>query len=154
MRWLSLGMLVCLVALLGAGCTDGAQAVSGAAAPQVAGAVAAPASLPACAAATPVALPKLFPTTFPLPPGTVVTVARDQANGKIVVGAFIPGDLGAAVAFLQRELPGAGYMLLHNEAEAGEAEADFQGQGVQGRWKVGAMARCAGAVSLTVVLQH
>jgi hypothetical protein len=135
---------------LGAGCTDGAQAVSGAAAPQAA----APASLPACAAATPVALPKLLPAGFPLPPGPGVTVARDQANGQIVVGAFIPGDLAAAVAFLQRELPGAGYTLLHNEAEAGEAEADFQGHGVQGRWKVGAMARCAGAVSLTVVLQH
>jgi hypothetical protein len=112
------------------------------------------AGLPACAAAVPVALPKLFPATFPLPPGTVITVARDQANGKLVVGGFIPGDLARAVAFLQRELPGAGYQLLHNEAEAGEAEADFQGPGVMGRWKVGAMARCAGAVSLTIVMQH
>jgi hypothetical protein len=153
MRWLGLGVLICLIGIMGAGCTDGAQAVSGAGRP-AAPLQAAPAALPACAAATPVALPKLFPATFPLPPGTVVTVARDQANGKLIVGAFIPGDLAGAVGFLQRELPNAGYMLLHNEAEAGEAEADFQGHGVMGRWKVGAMARCAGAVSLTVVLQH
>jgi hypothetical protein len=152
MRWLGLAMLICVIAGLGTGCTDGAPSVSGAAAP--AGIQAAPAGLPACTAAVPVALPNLFPASFPLPPGTVVTVARDQANGKLVVGAFIPGDLATAVAFLQRELPGAGYQLLHNEAEAGEAEADFQGHGVQGRWKVGAMARCPGAVSLTVVMQH
>jgi hypothetical protein len=157
MRWLSLGALICLLGILVAGCTDGAQAVSGAAAPVAEGASASaapPAALPACAAATSVALPKLFPPSFPLPPGAVVTVAREQANGKLVIGAYIPGDLAGAVAFLDRELPRVGYTLHNSEAESGEAEADFEGHGVAGRWKVGAMNRCAGAVSLTVVLQH
>src|SRR3954451_7076519 len=64
-----------------------------------------PGPMPACTGVgTPAAIPAGFPAGFPLPLGTVVTVGRDQGNGRVVIGAFIPAALASTSAFLQREL--------------------------------------------------
>jgi hypothetical protein len=135
------------LALLLSGC-GGAVA----AAPTVAST---PLPMPACAGGlTPTPLPPDFPPAFPFPPGAVLTVGRDMGNGGRVVGGFAPGGIDTARAWLDAALPGAGFEVTHSEAESSEAEGDFKGQGVAGRWRVGKLNKCDGAVSITVLTRR
>jgi hypothetical protein len=117
-----------------------------------AGCSAAPASpeLPACAKASAAlsTLPAL-PPEFPIPPGTRLT-ATEESGGITTVAGYVPSDLRSAATFLQTHLPPAGYRLGLGDSEPDEAESDFSGRGVSGRWKVHGILDCASAVTLTI----
>jgi hypothetical protein len=114
----------------------------------------APAStLPPCAhAGAPVAIPPEFPKNFPLPPGTVITATR-RADPATVLEGLIPMELPKATRFFLQNLTAAGYRLGRGEAERGEAEDRFFGNGVIGFFRLRSMRDCPGALELAITVQ-
>lgn len=73
---------------------------------------------------------------MPVPAGTVVTDAQRIGPGQFHVRGVVAGDLGAAAAFFERELPERGFSLGRGDQEAHEQESPFTGHGYRGRWRV------------------
>jgi hypothetical protein len=107
--------------------------------------------LPACAkAGPPVELPSKFPDSFPLPDGTRITLVQ-EAPAKVVIDGMVPQSVSATTAFLQRELPKAGYELSETEVEEDESESLYSGEDVsRGSWRVSYIPKCPDAVHLNV----
>ena len=86
----------------------------------------------------------------PLPKGTAFSTLARYPNA-IIVGGRAPLELLPATRFFVNELPRKGFRLGSAESEPGlEAEADFTGHGVVGRFKVRKLPRCSGAVLLVL----
>jgi hypothetical protein len=111
--------------------------------------------LPKCATpAHAIKPPSPFPRALPLPDGTVFSTSVRYPT-QIVVGGRAPLALIPATRFLIRELPRKGFRLGQGESEPGlEAESDFFGQGVAGRFRVRVLPRCRGAVLLVVAVSR
>jgi hypothetical protein len=92
------------------------------------------------------------PVDFPLPPGHAITAVRRPFERETIVVGVMPSDFRGAVTFFERELPARGYALGRGDAERGEAEAPFTGNGYRGRWRVNAIPDCDGALTFTIVL--
>ena len=106
---------------------------------------------PHVAAAT---LPVDFPKSFPLPPRTVITSTGHPATGSLFVRALVTGGLSETAGFFKARLPQAGFELGEGDAESGEAESEFSGRGVSGKWKVNAIAGCLREVALLVAIER
>lgn len=108
---------------------------------------AAAAGLPACA---PVTQKSTLPPgwTVPLPGGTVVSIVESGAVRQIV--GFAPLSFPDAVRWFREDFTAKGYAPGAGDAEMDEAEADFRGHGVRGRWRVNAITGCAGATVVTI----
>jgi hypothetical protein len=115
----------------------------------------APAStLPPCAhAGAPVAIPPEFPKNFPLPPGTMITATR-RAGAATVLEGLIPMELPKATRFFLQNLTAAGYRLGRGEAERGEAEDRFFGNGMIGFFRLRSMRDCPGALQLAITVSE
>ena len=110
-------------------------------------------TLPPCAQAGPaVTPPPQFPKNFPLPPGTVFTGSR-SAQQAIVLEGFIPMELPQATRFFLQNLTAAGYRLGRGEAEQGEAEDRFVGNGIIGFFRLRSIRDCPGALQLVITMQ-
>ncbi len=91
-----------------------------------------------------------YPRALPLPQGTVFSTLARYPN-VIIVGGRVPLELVPATRFFVNELPRKGFSLGSAESEPGlEAEADFMGHGVAGRFRVRRLPRCSGAVLLVL----
>ena len=109
--------------------------------------------LPACAGARkPIERPSELPSDFPLPPGTVFQSSRRPYPGQLVLRGLVPTGLSAAATFFKDELPEGGYNLGRGDAERGEAEALFAGNGIRGGWRVNQIPACDNAVRLLLVI--
>ncbi len=100
---------------------------------------------------SPVPLPASFPKNFPLPPGTIIKSHSERSGGRVVFDGFITTSLKEAVDFFQRELPKAGFKNKDGDAEEDEAEADFEGNGYTGHWKLRGSEACPNIVSLSLL---
>jgi hypothetical protein len=105
------------------------------------------AGLPGCA---PVSRKSTLPPgwTVPLPDGTVVSFVESGAIRQIV--GFAPLSFPDAVRWFREDFTAKGYAPGAGDAEMDEAEADFSGHGVRGRWRVNAITGCAGATVVTI----
>lgn len=111
------------------------------------------AALPDCA--TPrvrVARPPTLPRDFPLPPGHVLTAVRMPFERETIVIGVMPSDFRGGVQFFERELPARGYALGRGDAERGEAEAPFTGNGYRGRWRINTIPDCDAAMRFVIIL--
>lgn len=144
-------MHLVLLALVSAGCAS--QQSNRGAEPLASTARASPGMLPGCAGTgARIERPSDFPASFPLPPGTVMTSEERRSGGRLIVHMLAPSDAKAVARFFERELPTAGFRLTGGESEPGEAEANYEGSGYIGRWKVQDVDGCPGAVSLDVLV--
>ena len=110
-----------------------------------------PPPLPTCAGkGRPVERPAELPDDLPLPPGTVLRAAQRPFPGQLIVRGVAPAGIDAAASFFEDELPDAGYRLGRGDAEAGERESLFTGDGLRGGWRVNRIPDCDGAVTVTV----
>jgi hypothetical protein len=110
--------------------------------------------LPSCdAKATTASLPASFPKAFPLPPSTVVTSVGQGAGGTFVRGV-VPLSLKKAAAFFRRRVPEAGFEPGEADAEPWEAESEFSGHGVDGKWKVNELPACLRKTALLVAVSQ
>ena len=144
-NWRAAAAVAALLAIAGcgAGPGGGVSATPGTS-------IASAAAMPDCAdAGTAIQLPAGFPAAFPLPPGTVFDDVR-EAGSSVVVSGVVPLGFDDATRYLADHFPGSGLELGESDSEAGEAEADFSGGGLSGRWKLHEIAGCEGATTLSV----
>lgn len=97
--------------------------------------------------------PATLPTDLPFPDGAVVTGAEARSGERTIVTAVVPGGLKATLAFLQNKLPAAGYQPSEGEVEKHDAESNFAGKGIKGRWTLREIPGCDGDVVMTYLVQ-
>jgi hypothetical protein len=102
-----------------------------------------------CPTAASLPLPKDFPADLPVPEGAVVTSVEHRTGGRLIVAAVVRSGFDATLAFLQKQLPKAGYALKDGEVENDDAESNFSSTTVRGRWAVRKVPDCEGGVYLT-----
>ena len=111
-----------------------------------------PPKVPACAGSAPaIARPGELRDDFPLPRGTVLRSKEQPFPGQTILRGVAPAGLDEAASFFETELPDAGYQLGRRDAEAGERESLFTGNGIRGGWRVRSIPDCD-AVQVTLVL--
>jgi hypothetical protein len=91
--------------------------------------------------ATAVDLPEEF--AAPLPEGTVVLDVQQRDGGRTVVTGVVPAGQKDVLAELQRAYPAAGLTLTEGETEERDAESNFEGDGVEGRWGIRELPDCS-----------
>jgi len=137
--------LIVAAALVGAAAAASALVLGGTGRAQADG-------LPGCVhpharAALPAALGR-----FPLPSGSVLD-RRVSRYGYEIYSGYVPGAINPVRDFLVGRLPAAGFRLGAGDAESAEAEADYRGHGIRGRWKVNAVYGCPGALSIRIAVR-
>jgi len=91
--------------------------------------------------ATPVDLPAGF--SAPLPQGTVVVDVRKASEQRTVVTGVVPSAEKDVLADLQQAYKSSGLTLAEGETEEHDAESNFTGSGVKGRWGIRELANCS-----------
>ena len=86
-------------------------------------------------------LPEGF--TAPLPEGTVVVDVRHGDKDRTVVTGVVPAEETDVLARLQKAYPAAGLTLTDGETEEHDAESNFHGNGVKGRWGIRELTDCS-----------
>jgi hypothetical protein len=107
---------------------------------------------PCAAADKRVELPAEFPKNIPVLPGTVFTSSR-QAGNSLLVQGLVPMELSGAVRFFLQKFPAAGFQVGRGEAEVGEADAPFRGNGLMGGFKLRTARDCPGWLELVISVQ-
>jgi hypothetical protein len=102
-----------------------------------------------CPTAASLPLPKDFPADLPVPEGAVVTSVEHRTGGRLIVATVVRSGFDATLAFLQKQLPKAGYALKDGEVENDDAESNFSSATVRGRWTLRKMPDCEGGVYVT-----
>jgi hypothetical protein len=112
------------------------------------------ADLATCKAdATPAAKPygDGFPQDWPFPSDTVVFDAQDRGSLGTVVSAVSSAPFKAILAFMNKDVVAAGFMVEEGETEEHDAEAEWKGNGFRGRWAIRESATCPGETVLQVL---
>ncbi|MER6423804.1 hypothetical protein [Streptomyces sp. NPDC001137] len=142
-----------LAAAVLAGAVLGLAAVTGCSAPTTnAGSLAATPSATApagCPTAASLRLPKDFPASLPMPDGALVTSVERRSGERLVVAMVVRSGFDRTLAFLQKQLPEAGYTLREGEVEEDDAESNFSSATFDGRWTLRKTSDCGGGVYLT-----
>jgi hypothetical protein len=139
--------VVAVAALLAAGCSgEGDEEGKGAVSVGQVASVACPSQ------ATGVKLPAGW--AVPLPPGTVPVDVRNSTNGRVIVTGVVPQSESDVLAALQRSFASAGLKLTEGETEEHDAESNFTGNGLTGRWGIREISGCDGpATRIDVVVR-
>ncbi|MEV6948147.1 hypothetical protein AB0N07_40735 [Streptomyces sp. NPDC051172] len=136
-----------------AGAVLGLAAVTGCSAPaKKAGPLAATPTVTApgsCPTAASPPMPKDFPANLPVPDGAFVTSTEHRSGERLVVAMAVRSGFDRTLAFLQKQLPEAGYTLQEGEVEQDDAESNFSSATIDGRWTLREMPDCGGGVYLT-----
>lgn len=107
----------------------------------------------ACAdAATAVALPTAFPREVPLPSNAVPTGTEQRSGGRLVLTAVAPGSFRKTLAYMQQAYSAAGLTLAEGEVEDRDAESNFTGNGLTGRWTLQEIPGCHGDTLVTMLV--
>jgi hypothetical protein len=104
------------------------------------------------AAATAMPFPAEFPRAVPLPPGLMVTGSETRSGSRQLISGVRPGGFASTLEFMQREYPAAGFTLSGGEVEESDAESDFAGNGLRGRWAIREVPGCNGDTTIDVVV--
>ncbi|MFF4805521.1 hypothetical protein ACFY1U_45275 [Streptomyces sp. NPDC001351] len=102
-----------------------------------------------CPTAASLPLPKEFPADLPVPDGALVTSVERRSGERLVVATVVTSGFDRTLAFLQKQLPEAGYTLQEGEVEEDDAESNFSSPTFDGRWTLRKMPDCGGGVYLT-----
>jgi hypothetical protein len=79
----------------------------------------------------------------PLPEGTVVVHVEQRSGGRTVVTGVVSSSEKDVLAELQRAYPAGGMTLTEGETEEDDAESNFEGNGVVGRWGIRVIPDCS-----------
>ena len=96
--------------------------------------------------------PAAFPRTFPLPSGTVITSAQRLPQNGASIQGVVPLSLKRAAAYFTKRVPAAGFTPGVADSEPWEAESEFSGNGLEGKWKVNELPGCAEKAALLVAV--
>lgn len=148
----ALAPAVALLLLTGCGGTRSLPAAVPTPVAPVAPVVQTPAAPIPCGAGTGLALPAGWPAGVPLPPDLVVTRTERRSGDRLIAYGRVPGDFHRVVRFFNARLPAAGLPQRNGQLDPLDAESDFGGAAVQGRWTTGFSPECAGASAVTVLV--
>ena len=95
--------------------------------------------------ATPVDVPGDL--AAPLPQGTIVVAVDERDDGRTVLTGVVPAAEPDVLADLQQAYPAAGITLTEGETEERDAESNFTGSGLTGRWGIRALEDCTPAAT-------
>jgi hypothetical protein len=104
-----------------------------------------PQSVDCPADATPADVPGDF--SAPLPQGTVVVAVDERDDGRTVLTGVVPAAEPDVLADLQQAYAAAGIALTEGETEERDAESNFTGAGLTGRWGIRALEDCSPAAT-------
>jgi hypothetical protein len=95
--------------------------------------------------ATPVDVPGDL--AAPLPQGTIVVAVDERDDGRTVLTGVVPAAEPDVLADLQQAYSAAGITLTEGETEERDAESNFTGSGLTGRWGIRALEDCTPAAT-------
>ena len=98
-----------------------------------------------------VALPAGYPASARLPEGVVVTKVERREGGRTVVTAVSPRPFRQTLKDMQAKFSTDGWTLSEGEVEDADAESNFAGNAMKGRWAIRAMDACAGNTAVSLV---
>jgi hypothetical protein len=108
---------------------------------------------PMCAKdARPVALPSSVPTAAALPDGVVVTGVEARSGDRTVITAVSPKPFRATLADMQKAYSSRGWTPSEGEVEERDAESNFAGNGLRGRWAIRELPDCTDNTSVSLLL--
>lgn len=102
--------------------------------------------------ATRVALPASFPAQAGLPEGYLVTGVESRSAGRTVVTAVSPKPFKQTLAEMQRAYSTRGWTPSEGEVEERDAESNFDGNGLRGRWAIRELPDCTDNTTVSVLL--
>jgi hypothetical protein len=97
-------------------------------------------------------MPTTFPREVPLPPKAVVTGYEERSGGRQIVTAVVPDTFRDTLGFMQKAYPSAGLELKQGEVEDRDAESNFAGNGLTGRWTLKQISGCEADTLVTVLV--
>lgn len=142
----ALGALVAVMLLGGCGSDEMESAVADP------GSVATPAALTCAKDAKRVDLPASFPAQASLPEGYVVTGVESRSAGRTVVTAVSPKPFKQTLAEMQSAYSSRGWTASEGEVEERDAESNFGGNGLRGRWAIRELPDCTDNTTVSVLL--
>lgn len=148
MRWrTAAAALVALLALAGCG-TDEMEAAMA----QGTASGADQAALVCAKDAKAVDLPASFPAPATLPTGYVVTGTQARSAGRTVVTAVSPRGFKETLAAMQKAYSSRGWSPSEGEVEARDAESNFAGHGLRGRWAIRQLPDCPDNTAVSLLI--
>jgi hypothetical protein len=143
------GAAAALIVLAGCG-TDEMEAAMES--PSGSGGGAAQAALTCAKDAAQVDLPASFPAEASLPDGYVVTGSQARSAGRTVVTAVSPKPFKQTLADMQQAYSSRGWTPFEGEVEARDAESNFKGHDLRGRWAIRQIPECPDNTSVSVLV--
>lgn len=116
------------------------------------GSTATQATLTCAKDAKPVDLPSSFPERARLPEGYIVTGVQSRSAGRTVVTAVAPKPFKQTLADMQGAYSTRGWTASEGEVEERDAESNFGGNGLRGRWAIREIPDCTDNTSVSVLL--
>jgi len=82
----------------------------------------------------------------------VITRTEQRSGDRLIAYGRAPGDFHTVVTFFNAQLTKAGFQQLDGQLDPFDAESDFTGPTVHGRWKTELSPDCASSASVTVLV--
>lgn len=101
--------------------------------------------------AKPVGLPFDFPAPAKLPQGYLVDAVDKRDAGRTVVSAVSPKPFRQTLKDMQATYSANGWKLSEGEVEEADAESNFSGNGIIGRWAIRSVTACEGNTGVSLV---
>lgn len=102
--------------------------------------------------ATAVDLPASFPAPARVPDGYVVTGTETRSGGRTVVTAVSPKPFKQTLAEMQQAYSSRGWNPSAGEVEERDAESNFAGNDLRGRWAIREIPECPSNTSVSVLI--
>ena len=97
-------------------------------------------------------LPASFPAQAAVPEGYVVTGIEARSPGRTVVTAVSPKPFTQTLADMQGAYSTRGWTPSEGEVEHRDAESNFAGNGLRGRWAIREIPECTDNTSVSVLI--
>ena len=97
-------------------------------------------------------LPASFPAEATVPEGYVVTGTEARSAGRTIVTAVSPKPFKETLAEMQKAYSSRGWSPSEGEVEERDAESNFDGNGLRGRWAIRQIPDCPESTSVSVLV--
>lgn len=91
-----------------------------------------------------------FPQDWPFPAQTVVFNVEEREGAGTIVTGVTSTPFRDVLSFMNQKVVGAGFETQSGETEENDAEAEWEGNGFDGRWAIRKSATCPGETVLQV----
>ena len=102
--------------------------------------------------AKPVGVPASFPAQGDVPEGYVVTDIQARSAGRTVVTAVSPKPFKQTLADMRAAYSTRGWSASAGEVEERDAESNFSGNGLRGRWAIREIPDCTDNTAVSVLI--